>query len=236
MIYQSRRHRRRSGPPVRNYHESFARNIDEVLELIWTLDEDGSHSLSELLNKIEEPWAQKVMDEMISTHLISISGDDIKLETEGYNRAKQIIRRHRLAERLLTEVLEVNEATMEASACKFEHSLNAEVTESICTLLGHPPTCPHGKPIPQGKCCQKYAHELKPLLVRLSALSPGQEATIAFISPRYHSRLDRLGSFGIIPGTKIHLHQTEPAPVIQVGGTDLALEKDIADEIYVRII
>ncbi len=235
MATKLRRHRRRRASLMPRA-ELHSRNMDEVLEEIWTMKEGGSSDIAQLRAHLSEPWLETTLDEMLALHYISVQDGKITLEPAGHEKARQIIRRHRLAERLLTEVLEVNEETMEASACKFEHALNPEVTDSICTLLGHPPTCPHGKPIPRGECCQKYLQDIKPLLIRLSDLSPGQEATIAFISPRYHTRLDRLGSFGIIPGTKIRLHQLEPAPVVQVGETDLAIEKEIAREIYVRIV
>ncbi|MDQ2899450.1 MAG: hypothetical protein M3Y07_06565 [Acidobacteriota bacterium] len=72
----------------------------------------------------------------------------------GEERARSVIRRHRLAERLFTDVLGIrDEATIESNACTFEHMLSGEVTDRICTFLGHPATCPHASPIPPGECC-----------------------------------------------------------------------------------
>ncbi|MEP6716596.1 MAG: iron dependent repressor, metal binding and dimerization domain protein [Terriglobia bacterium] len=72
----------------------------------------------------------------------------------GEARARDVIRRHRLAERLFMDVLSIrDEAEIESSACKFEHILSPEVTDRMCTLLGHPEACPHGSPIPKGPCC-----------------------------------------------------------------------------------
>src|SRR3954449_3063217 len=72
----------------------------------------------------------------------------------GRQRASEIIRRHRLAERLFTETLHIeSEAEIEQQARKFEHILSAQATERICTFLQHPRTCPHGSPIPEGECC-----------------------------------------------------------------------------------
>jgi putative ABC transport system ATP-binding protein len=74
----------------------------------------------------------------------------------GRQRAADVIRRHRLAERLFTQTLKVlNEDEIEQQACKFEHILSPEVTDKICSFLGHPETCPHGSPIPPGECCVK---------------------------------------------------------------------------------
>ena len=78
----------------------------------------------------------------------------VQLTTHGRKRAADIIRRHRLAERLFTDSLAMDSETeIEQQACKFEHILSAEATDKICAFLGHPKTCPHGSPIPPGPCC-----------------------------------------------------------------------------------
>src|SRR5271154_857996 len=78
----------------------------------------------------------------------------VELTSRGRQRAADIIRRHRLAERLFTDSLAMDSETeIEQQACKFEHILSAEATDKICSFLGHPQTCPHGAPIPPGACC-----------------------------------------------------------------------------------
>jgi putative ABC transport system ATP-binding protein len=78
----------------------------------------------------------------------------VELTTRGRQRAADIIRRHRLAERLFTDSLALDsESEIEQQACKFEHILSPEATDKICTFLGHPRTCPHGALIPPGPCC-----------------------------------------------------------------------------------
>jgi putative ABC transport system ATP-binding protein len=78
----------------------------------------------------------------------------VELTSRGRQRAADIIRRHRLAERLFTDSLAMDSETeIEQQACKFEHILSAEATDKICSFLGHPQTCPHGSPIPPGPCC-----------------------------------------------------------------------------------
>src|SRR5690348_3257572 len=84
----------------------------------------------------------------------------IEFTDRGRKRAADVIRRHRLAERLFTESLGMqNEEEIEEQACKFEHILSPEATEKICSFLGHPKTCPHGAPIPAGECCTRPAAE-----------------------------------------------------------------------------
>src|SRR6266496_2265031 len=78
----------------------------------------------------------------------------VNLTDRGRHRAGDIIRRHRLAERLFTDSLALDsESEIEQQACKFEHILSPEATDKICSFLGHPKTCPHGAPIPPGQCC-----------------------------------------------------------------------------------
>jgi putative ABC transport system ATP-binding protein len=78
----------------------------------------------------------------------------VELTPRGRQRAADIIRRHRLAERLFTDSLSLDSETeIEQQACKFEHILSPEATDKICAFLGHPQTCPHGAPIPPGQCC-----------------------------------------------------------------------------------
>jgi putative ABC transport system ATP-binding protein len=78
----------------------------------------------------------------------------VELTARGRQRAADIIRRHRLAERLFTDSLAMDSETeIEQQACKFEHILSPEATDKICAFLGHPRTCPHGAPIPPGPCC-----------------------------------------------------------------------------------
>jgi putative ABC transport system ATP-binding protein len=82
----------------------------------------------------------------------------VELTPRGRQRAADIIRRHRLAERLFTDSLALDSETeIEQQACKFEHILSPEATDKICAFLGHPRTCPHGAPIPPGTCCSKRA-------------------------------------------------------------------------------
>ena len=86
-------------------------------------------------------------------------GTDVIYFTErGRQRAEDVIRRHRLAERLFMQTFKVSdEQEVEQQACKFEHILSPEVTDRICTFLGHPETCPHGSPIPRGACCRNIS-------------------------------------------------------------------------------
>ncbi|MCF6148805.1 MAG: metal-dependent transcriptional regulator [Candidatus Kuenenia sp.] len=208
---------------------------EELLELIWTIDEERGETDKELLMKKEgSASAEDYLQTLINNGYISVKDNKVILTEKGQEEARLIIRRHRLAERLLHDVLEVKDETMDSSACEFEHFLSEEVTTSICTLLGHPLTCPHGKPIPPGDCCEKANKEIRPVVFPLTELQPGNYAKISYIVTKFHSRMDRLSSMGLLPGVKIHLHQKYPTYVIQMGQTQIAIDSTVARDIYVR--
>src|SRR6185295_13986668 len=94
----------------------------------------------------------QVLDRMRARGIL-VPGIAPRFSPEGRDRAERLIRRQRLAETLFTQTFQMHEAEVEAEACYFEHILSPAVTDSICTFLGHPPACPHGKPIPRGACC-----------------------------------------------------------------------------------
>jgi DtxR family Mn-dependent transcriptional regulator len=157
-----------------------------------------------------------------------------RLTGRGREEAAVLARRHRLAERLLHDVLRVTDEATETTACEFEHFLELEVVESICTLLGHPRVCPHGKPIPPGDCCSGRRRELTPLVERLSQFSAGDSGTVAYVLTTSPGRMDRLASFGLVPSTAIHVQQTWPSVVITLDGTELAFDKETSRDIFVR--
>jgi DtxR family Mn-dependent transcriptional regulator len=178
----------------------------------------------------------QILSELAGRGWIAVNGDAVELLAEGESRGRAVVRRHRLAERLLGDVLDVPSGETEHQACLLEHILSPAVTDRVCAFLGHPPTCPHGLPIPEGECCvgSRRNGSLKPVVESLERLEPGRKARIALIAPGTVKRLDRLGSFGVVPGTQILLRQKRPSFVIEVGGTTLALEGTVAREIFVR--
>ncbi len=208
--------------------------IDELLELIWTLRENGVSDLDHLMETTEDTEARFILGLMIKDDLFQMEGNRMILKERGEEKAKELIRRHRLTERLLSEIFEMSEEEVEEEACKLEHILSPGVTESVCTFLGHPPTCIHGKPIPRGDCCAKFKKEMKPLVIPLEELGLGEEGRIVFIVPKSHQRLDRLSTLGLFPGSIVRMHQKNPSHVLQIGETTLALDREIVRDIYVK--
>lgn len=204
------------------------------MENAWVLDEEEHNTSVDELAKRSGDGFPAHFDEAQAAKLISAADGQFKLTDFGREHAREIVRRHRLAETLFYQVFEMDEDQAESDACRFEHMLSPEATESVCTLLGHPPVCPHGQPIPRGNCCAKFRKEMTPLVTPLSELTPGEMARIVFITPGSHARLDRLASLGIVPGSLIRLHQKRPTCVIKIGETDVAVDSSVADEIFVK--
>ena len=181
--------------------------IDEALELVWLLEEEGRPEFNRFRLNSDDINFDEMVNKMIKNNLILLKADKVGFTEKGRMLAKGLIRRHRLAEQLFTEVFELTENSVEADACKMEHILSEELTESVCTFLGHPPKCPHGKPIPRGECCKKYKIEVEPLVVRLIDFEVGLKGRIVFIVSAETSRLNRLSSMGITAGSVIKLLQ-----------------------------
>lgn len=202
-------------------------SMEEDLEKIWTLREGN---MDDMVDKIENKRLRKLQE----NNLIEIKNKKVFFTPIGEEIAKKIVRRHRLAERLLCDVLEVGKEEIENSACKFEHVLSKGVEESICTLLGHPVECPHGMPIPKGECCLKSKRSIESIIHPLTELNIGDIGTVVYILSKKHPRLHKLMSFGIVPSAKIKIHQKFPSYVIQIEETQIAMDEDIVKDIYVK--
>jgi DtxR family Mn-dependent transcriptional regulator len=205
---------------------------DELLEIIWTLREEGRLTRDALLGSCDIEGCERTLDDLTKQGWIDMGDQRIELLLKGEKRARELIRRHRLSLRLFHDLFDLKGA--EAEACKFEHILSPEVTDSVCTLLGHPPNSPDGKPIPRGDCCSMFKQEMRPLVAPLADLMAGEQAKIVFITPGSHSRLDRLSTMGVVPGSIVKLHQKRPSYVIQLGETMVAVDKEITKEIFVK--
>jgi DtxR family Mn-dependent transcriptional regulator len=222
-----------------------SRHMEELLELVYCLAEQGpvTEALVEQAAADLEATAAGHLDrrpvlamlaEAEGEGLVRRRGTTLELTEGGESEGRRLLRRHRLAERLLHDLFALDPATAEQQACEFEHILLPEVTDAVCTLLGHPPVGPGGAPIPPGPCCALQERVVTPLVQSLRDVAVGALVRVAFIAPGTHQRLDRLAALGLVPGSRLRLHQKQPAFVIALGETTLALDADIAAEIFVR--
>jgi putative ABC transport system ATP-binding protein len=140
--------------------------FDHLLEQIWTCGEEGKPAQvgalrasgpAGKLSVVSEEPASRVLSRMSDLDLIALQNGEVQLTPVGSQRARDVVRRHRLAERLFKDTFSIDDSEAHTQACKFEHIISPELDERICTFLGHPKTCPHGNPIPPGNCCNGKA-------------------------------------------------------------------------------
>ncbi len=127
--------------------------FDHLLERIWMFGEEGT---SPQLGNIHAAGATdpvRILGRMADLKLVEMRESDVHLTETGSRRARDVVRRHRLAERLFKDTFAIDDSEAHTQACKFEHIISPELDQRICTFLGHPKTCPHGNPIPPGDCC-----------------------------------------------------------------------------------
>lgn len=211
--------------------------IEEYLEWIYRLQEksgvartsDIGKSLGvvpgTVTNTVE--WLEK---EDLVTHK---PYKGVKLTEKGRKIALQVIRRHRLSERLLVDILHMEWDKVHDAACKLEHSITDEIIKPLEKALKHPKTCPHGNPIPT-KCGGIVEEESRSLL----ELAIGERSTIVKITEERSDLLRYLGEVGLVPGASIEILEKAPlnGPItVKVGSNSHALSRAIASIIQVKL-
>lgn len=208
---------------------------DHTLVRAWLNDESGRDEEDHCLSQVDMERRKSAIQTLSDEKMIEAIGMEVKLTPPGHEYARALIRRHRLAECLFAIVFNLSEEAVHAQACRMEHEkvLTPDAVEGICSFLGHPPTCPHGRPIPAGDCCRMFVNEVRPLVLPLSEAAVGENYKITFIAPKYHKMLERLSGLGVTPGSKLHLSQKRPSFVFKVEETEIALDSEITTGIYV---
>ena len=129
-------------------------HFDHLLEQIWVCGEEGRPSDIEHLRTPGGVDPVRTLARMEDLRLVKVLEERlIQLTDRGKSRARDVVRRHRLAERLFKDTFRIDDHEAHSQACKFEHIISPELDQRICSFLGHPTTCPHGNPIPPGECC-----------------------------------------------------------------------------------
>jgi len=135
---------------------SVSENIEEYLETLWISEERGEKLahvtwVADHLG-ISAPSAVEMLRKLEKEGLVIYKArQGIELTDKGREIGKRIIRAHRLIEVLMREALKTD--IREETVCGMEHHMDEEFMDALCTLLNHPRKCPHGNPIPKGKCC-----------------------------------------------------------------------------------
>ena len=158
----------------------------------------------------------------------------IELTAEGRRFASGAIRKHRLAERLLADILGSQVDLAEEHACRLEHSLVHGLDDRVCTFLGHPRVCPHGHRIPEGECCRQATQSVSAAIVSLARLKDGEEATIAYLANPGEDDLQKFLAMGIHPGDTVILLRRSPSFVFRSGNSQFAIDRELASQVFVR--
>jgi len=206
---------------------------EEVLEATWVAVEEEGHAFLDP-DTMGFPADDPAYKELTGQALIEIRKGMVYFRPEGREEGKITIRRHRLAERLLMDVLNIRGDEGEYKACQFEHLLNEGADVKVCTMLNHPSTCPHGKPIPPGACCDEARAQGDLGIVPLTEFKSGQVGEIAYILTEDNKKMQKLMAMGVLPGNKITLVQSFPSYIFRVGYSEFAIDTNLAREIFVR--
>ncbi|GBD14112.1 Iron-dependent repressor IdeR [bacterium HR24] len=212
--------------------------IEDYLHAIYSLEGEGEVVISARLARrmrVTPPTAWATVQRMARDGLVTLDGKKvIHLTDKGRRLAEDIVRRHRLAERFLTDVLGLGWADCHEEAHLFEHALTPRLEERIVALLGNPTTCPHGSPIPG------LGGRLPADLVPLAAVPPGEEATVEFISEELEEDADLLRYLErgrIMPGRRVVVREVVPASdlmVLESEGQPVPLGLKVAQKVRVR--
>ena len=156
----------------------------------------------------------------------------VKLTHKGRKIALQVIRKHRLSERLLVDILHMERDKVHDTACKLEHSITDEMIKPLEEALKHPKTCPHGNPIPteRGEIIEEKSQSLLGLTV-------GEQSTIVKITEERSDLLHYLDKLGLVPKASIEILEKAPfnGPItVKVGSTNHAISRAVASIIQVK--
>lgn len=204
---------------------------EEILETLW------GHAGEEKQGAVDVGLAKgnPEVEELIGLGCVKLMHEKISLTEKGKIEGQKIVRRHRLAERLFTDVLDVKKKLVHPVSCQFEHLLHEGIEDNICILLGHPKTCPHGRPIPEGECCRKSKESISKIISSLDNLRVDQKGKVAYLHTHNYKRLQKIMAMGILPGVAVSLIQKFPSYVLQIGNSQFAIDRDLASAIHVLL-
>ena len=206
---------------------------EDIIERLWIeVEEEGGAFLDPEAMGLKSD--AEAVRELTRNALVELRNGMLYIRPEGREAGRMTVRRHRLAERLMMDVLNLRGEAGEQKVCQFEHLLTEGVDIKICTMLNHPTTCPHGKPIPPGECCYQARQSGDLGVVPLTEFKSGQEGEIAYIQTDDSKKMQKLMAMGVLPGNRILLTQAFPSYIFKVGFSEFAIDTALAREIFVR--
>ncbi|MBV9662707.1 MAG: metal-dependent transcriptional regulator [Actinobacteria bacterium] len=214
--------------------EGFHPPVEEYLEAIYELEEEGvpviRARLAERLGHAA-PTVTENVKRLEEKGYVNATGRAVRMSPQGRRLAESVTRKHRLAERLLTDVIGLEWHKIHAEAGRWEHVISDDVEEKLQELLGHPSTCPHGNPIPG-------APAVKRAMRPLADLDAGTEVRLERVTERVEADLPSLlylDEAGFRPGASAYIKAKAPDGTITVDidGTTLAVGVALAGQLFV---
>lgn len=211
--------------------------IEEYLEAIYRLEEKkGSARTGDIAKELNVTLGTitNTIESMEKQRLVSHKPyRGVNLTRRGRQIALDVIRRHRLSERLLTDILSLEWSKAHDAACRLEHAIaHKDIVEPLEKALGKPKTCPHGNPIPSAS--GEVVEEKSKLLANLSL---GEEGIIVKVTNEKPELLQYLATLGLVPGSKVQIEEKAPfnGPImVKVMGASYALGRNVASVIWVK--
>jgi DtxR family Mn-dependent transcriptional regulator len=208
-------------PNPGEHHPAF----EEYCECIFELHEDDvdviQARIAERL-RVSRPSVSEMIKRMAEEGLVSVDGTRIALTPRGEGLAVQVVRRHRLAERFLTDILGLSWALAHREAGKWEHIMSTEVEEAMERVLGNPTTCPHGNPIPGSDYVTDDS-------VPLGSLTIGDEFVVTRIPEELEftpGMLEFLEQSSVTPGSRGEVRELTSDGGLQVAINDKTIGLD----------
>jgi DtxR family transcriptional regulator, Mn-dependent transcriptional regulator len=208
----------------------------ECLETVWRLEHEhppaGLETLVRRLGTSKGTATERVLALQGRGLLDTDLSGRIRLTGDGHRIALGLIRKHRLLERFLTDLLKLPWERVHEEACRLTPVLSDDIASALADLLGAPATCPHGNPIPtaDGALPEETG-------TPLHRLKPGQGGIILRIEREEPEMLKYLATLGLLPQTKIEVEEIAPfrGPIlIRSGDSRYALGRNVAARIFVR--
>jgi DtxR family Mn-dependent transcriptional regulator len=211
--------------------------VEEYLQTIESLNEEGvpvlQARIAERLGK-SAPSVSEMLERLTNDGYVNRSGRKISLTDQGHAIAQRVIRKHRLAERLLVDVIGLPWHLVHEEAGRWEHVISDDVEARLIDLLGDPSTCPHGNPIPGSANSSPPAFPQ----VSLAEITQGQTVRFARLTEALEhdgDSLRYLDDAGFIPGVTATVTTRGPdgTLVLDLDGKTLALGHDLCQRLFV---
>jgi DtxR family Mn-dependent transcriptional regulator len=206
----------------------------EYLEVIYYLAARNEPVIAARLARwmgVQPPTVTHIVKQLEEKQLIQRDArGEITLTPEGFTLAEHMVRRHRILERFLVDVMKLPWHLIHEEAVRLEHALSPTMEAQITALVGHSTTCPHGNPIPGN--IEGY-----PGSTRLDAARPGHSFTVLRILEEAEEDSDLikyLQSNDLVPGASFEISDSSPAygVTLQRPGMTLTISPEVAELLY----